>query len=166
MNADEIVTYGNDVLRARAEEVGVFDDEVKKLIERMYKTMVVSRGFGVAAPQVGVSKRIFVYDIGEGPHALVNPKIVSSGGEEWGVEGCLSIPGLQGEVPRAERVMVTGIDEEGKNVKIRAEGLLARVFQHEIDHLDGTMFIDRADPETLETVPITDEDEEGEEPII
>ena len=161
MTDDLIVTYGNSVLRSPAENVGEFNDEIKALIERMYQTMAEVRGLGLAAPQVGVSKRVFVYDIGEGPHALVNPKIVTSKGEEWGIEGCLSIPGLQGEVPRAERITVAGIDENGKKVRIKAEGLLARVLQHEIDHLDGTLFVDRADPETLETVSTADHEEGG-----
>lgn len=159
MESSPIVTYGNDVLRAHAQEVE-FDDEVRALIERMYEIMVEARGYGLAAPQIGISKRIFVYDIGEGHHALVNPKILSTSGEETSIEGCLSIPGLQGEVARAARVTITGINEEGKTVKIKGEGLLARVFQHEMDHLDGRMFIDRADPDTLETVPLHDEDEE------
>ena len=159
---DAIVTYGNDILRKPTEDITEFDQEVRDLIERMYKLMVDFRGLGVAGPQAGVAKRIFVYDIGEGPHALINPVLHSGSGEEWAIEGCLSIPGLQGEVRRYERVTVSGIDETGQRVKIKAEGLLARVFQHEMDHLDGTLFVDRADPDTLETVPPRVE-EEGEE---
>lgn len=160
MGANEIVRYGNPVLRQRAEEVVEFNDEIKTLIERMYVIMAEARGYGLAAPQIGLSKRIFTYDIGEGPHALINAKILKSSGEEIGVEGCLSIPGLQGDVARANRVVVSGIDENGQKVKIKAEGLLARVFQHEIDHLDGTVFVDRADPDTLETVPLDEGDDE------
>ena len=160
MESEGIVTYGSDVLRLRAEEVAEFDDEIKGLIERMYVMLVEYRGLGLAAPQIGVSKRVFVYDVGEGHHALVNPEIMKTGGEQIGIEGCLSIPGLQGEVARYDRVTIAGIDEEGKNVKIKAEALMARVFQHELDHLNGALFIDRADPETLETVPI------GEEPDV
>lgn len=159
MEQDTIVTYGSDILRGRAAEIEEFDDEIKELIPRMYEIMAEAHGLGLAGPQVGVGKRIFVYDVGEGKHALINPKIVSGSGEEWAIEGCLSIPGLQGEVPRAEHVTVSGIDEEGKKVKIKADGLLARVFQHEMDHLDGTMFIDRADPDTLETVPLREDGE-------
>ena len=161
MTANGIITYGNSVLRSPAENVEEFNDEIKALIERMYVVMAEVRGLGLAAPQMGVPKRIFVYDVGEGPHALVNAKIVSSKGEEVSIEGCLSIPGLQGEVPRAEKVVVAGIDENGKKVKIKAEGLLARVLQHEMDHLDGTLFVDRADPETLETVSAADHEEGG-----
>lgn len=162
MQSSEIVTYGNEILRKRAEEIDKFDDEVRELIQHMYQVMTENRGLGLAGPQIGIPKRIFVYDIGEGPHALINPKIVKMRGEEIGVEGCLSIPGLQGEVPRAEQVVVTGINEDGKRVRIKAQGLLARVFQHEIDHLDGTMFIDRADPDTLETVPVNEQQDESE----
>jgi len=158
MEASEIVKYGDEILRRKSSEVEEFNDEIRDLIEQMYEIMVEARGVGLAGPQIGISKRIFTYDIGEGPHALINPNILRASGEEWGVEGCLSIPGLQGEVPRAEKLTVEGINEEGKKVRIKADGYLARVFQHEIDHLDGMMFIDRADPETLETV--TREEEE------
>lgn len=158
---DDIVKYGDDILRTPTSEIDEFNDEIKELIQKMYKVMAEFRGVGVAGPQVGLPKRIFVYDIGEGPHAFINPRMMSSSGEEWGYEGCLSIPGLQGEVPRFERVVVTGLNEDGKMVKLKAEGFLARVFQHEMDHLDGTLFIDRADPETLETVtPGENEDDE------
>lgn len=157
MKPAKIVTYGKDVLRKTAEEVPEFNEEIRELIEVMYRGLEEFRGLGLAAPQIGVSKRVFVYDVGEGKHAIINPRIVKSSGEEAAVEGCLSIPGLQGEVPRALRVTVVGLDENGAKVKIKAEGLLARVFQHEIDHLDGMMFVDRAYPETLETVPVGDE---------
>lgn len=160
MENEGIVRYGSTVLRERAEDVKEFDAEIRALIMRMYEVMAEARGLGLAAPQIGVSKRVFTYDIGEGPHALINPKIVKSGGEQVGPEGCLSIPGLQGDVSRADRVTITGIDENGDTVKLKAEGLLARVFQHETDHLDGTMFVDRADPDTLETVPLDAEAED------
>ncbi len=160
MKPAEIVTYGADLLRQTSEEIAEFDEETKSLLETMYEAMVKYGGLGLAAPQIGISKRVFVYDVGEGQHALINPKIVKRSGEEHSIEGCLSIPGLQGEVPRAYRVTVTGIDENGNKIKIKAEGLLARVFQHEIDHLDGMMFVDRADPATLETIPVGDEAED------
>ena len=165
MDESKIVTYGNDILRAKAEDIQEIDQEIRDLIPRMYQIMYDSRGVGLAGPQIGISKRIFVYDIGEGPHALINPNIVKSTGEVWGIEGCLSIPGLQGEVPRADRITVTGLDENGEQVKINAEDYLARVFQHEIDHLDGMMFIDRADPETLETVPLVEKEEDEDEEL-
>ena len=161
METSEIVRYGDSVLRQRAEDVEEFNQEIRALIQRMYIVMADARGLGLAAPQIGISKRIFTYDVGEGPHALINPKVLRSSGEETSVEGCLSIPGLQGDVTRSLRITVAGIDENGYNVKIRADGLMARCFQHEIDHLDGTMFVDRADPDTLETVPL-DKPGEGE----
>ena len=156
MDPAPIVTYGDEVLRRRAEDVLEVNEEIRALIERMYATMEESRGLGLAAPQIGVSKRVFVYDVGEGKHAVINPRIVKRSGEEYSVEGCLSIPGLQGEVPRALRVTLTGLDESGRKIRIRAEGLLARVFQHEIDHLEGTLFIDRADPDSLQYVTDTE----------
>lgn len=162
METSDIVRYGDPVLRARAAEIEEFNDEIQALIQRMYVVMAEARGYGLAGPQIGLSKRIFTYNIGEGPHALINPKIIKSSGEEVGVEGCLSIPGLQGDVARFDRVTITGLDENGDSVKIKADGLLARVFQHELDHLNGTMFVDRADPDTLETVPLDDEEDEEE----
>jgi peptide deformylase len=153
-----ILQYGEDVLRRTADEYPEFSDDLKALIQRMYEIMAESSGLGLAGPQVGVSRRIFVYDVGEGPHALINPRIVKSGGEEVFVEGCLSMPGLHGEVTRAGWVTVTGINEHGKKVKIKSDGLFARVVQHEIDHLDGTLFVDKADPETLSTSPIDDDE--------
>ncbi|MFQ3548622.1 MAG: peptide deformylase [Armatimonadota bacterium] len=165
MFRDDIVIYGEDVLRQKADEITDFNDEIKELINHMYEVMVENRGLGLAGPQIGISKRIFVYDIGEGPHAMINPKIVKRSGKECGIEGCLSIPGLQGEVTRADRVTVKGLDENGEEIVIKAEGLLARVFQHEMDHLDGKLFIDRADPDTLETVSQNDCDN-GDEDIV
>lgn len=159
MTDNLIVRYGDPVLRQRADDVE-FDDEIKELIQRMYEIMAESNGLGLAAPQIGISKRVFTYDVGDGQHAIVNGRITGSSGEEISPEGCLSIPGLQGDVPRAERVTITGLDENGNKVTLKAEGLLARVFQHETDHLDGKMFIDRADPDTLEAVPIIDEEAE------
>ncbi|MCX6345824.1 MAG: peptide deformylase [Armatimonadetes bacterium] len=163
MDDSVIVRYGKNILREKASDIEEFNDEVKALIERMYEVLTLTHGLGVAGPQMGVSKRIFVYDVGEGKHALINPKFISKRGEECGAEGCLSIPGLQGDVLRATKVVMKGIDEEGNEVKIRADGLLARVFQHEMDHLDGMLFIDRADPETLETVPLHGEEQEDQD---
>lgn len=161
MADNQIVRYGDPVLRQRAEEVE-FDDEIKELIEKMYVIMAESNGLGLAAPQIGISKRVFTYDVGDGQHAIVNGTITRTSGEEISVEGCLSIPGLQGDVARAERVTITGLDENGRKVTVRAEGLLARVFQHETDHLDGKMFIDRADPDTLEAVSVREDDDDEE----
>lgn len=162
METTRIVAYGNDILRRKADRVDEVTDEIRDLIEMMYRAMAEHNGVGVAGPQVGASKRLFVYDVGEGHHALINPEIVRSSGKEWAAEACLSLPGLQGEVPRFERITVTGIDENGKKVRIKAEGFLARVFQHEMDHLEGMLFIDRADPDSLETVPVNEPADEDE----
>jgi len=145
----EVVKYPDPALRERAKNVSKVDPSVKKLVEDMAATMRETSGLGLAANQVGVLQRVFVYDDGTGLGVLINPKIVSAMGEQLGIEGCLSVPGLQGEVRRAEEVVVKGTDLNGKTVKIKAQGLLARVFQHEMDHLDGTLFIDRAEPDSL-----------------
>lgn len=152
VSADEIVKYGDEVLRNPTKLVDEINGEVKDLIQHMYEVMHENNGVGLSANQIGVSKRLFVYDVGEGPKAVINPKLEERAGEQLGYEGCLSVPGLQGEVPRSDTVVVEGLDEDGNPVRITAEGFLARVFQHEIDHLDGFFFIDRADPDSLEFV--------------
>jgi peptide deformylase len=155
----EISKLGEPVLRAKAQPVREKEiPELQTLLDDMVETMRHAGGVGLAAPQVNVGKRFFVYDIGEGPGALFNPEIVRREGEQVGIEGCLSIPRLHGEVKRAVAVDVKGLDREGRPVRIRAAEYLARVFQHEIDHLDGVLFIDRADPVTLHW--ITEEEEE------
>jgi peptide deformylase len=154
----EIAKYGEPVLRVRCKPVEQVTDETRALIADMFETMDEAAGVGLAAPQVRVPQRLFVYNVGEGPDVIINPEIVRQEGELVGVEGCLSIPRLQGEVARAEKVLVRGLDRHGKKVRIQAEEWLARVFQHEIDHLDGVLFIDRADPESLHW--LTEEEEE------
>lgn len=150
-NEEPVVKYGNPVLREKSKFVTNFDDELPELSKRMEEIMREENGCGLAAPQVGILKRMFVYDSGDGFHTVVNPKITRSKGEQIGEEGCLSIPGLRGDVPRAFDVVVKGQDEFGNPIKIHAEEFEARVLQHEIDHLDGILFIDegRADPDTL-----------------
>jgi len=147
------------VLRKQAKAVSKLDRGVKKLVDDMVATMRESNGLGLAANQIGVLQKVFVYDDGTGLGVLINPEIVSAAGEQIGIEGCLSVPGLQGEVRRANEIVVKGKDLNGKPVKIKAEGLLARIIQHEIDHLDGTLFIDRADPDSLQYVT---EEEKGD----
>ncbi len=138
-----IITKENELLREVSKPVDRVTKKRKKLIKDMLETMYQADGIGLAAPQVGVLERIIVVDIGEGPFALINPSINKKEGEEIAVEGCLSVPGESGYVKRAERVVVEGIDENNKPVRIEAEGLLARCLQHEIDHLDGVLFIDK-----------------------
>jgi peptide deformylase len=148
---DPIVKYGDPILREKAKQVTEFNDELPELIQRMEQIMRDAKGVGLAAPQVGISKRIFIYDSEEGVKAIVNPKITRSKGEQTGEEGCLSLPGLQGEVTRALNIVLKAQDINGKPLRLKAEEFEARVMQHEIDHLDGILFIDegRADPDTL-----------------
>jgi peptide deformylase len=145
------------LLRERCKPVTKISDRTRRLIDDMLETMYEAAGVGLAAPQVFVRERIFVYDVGDGPDALINPEVLEADGQELGVEGCLSIPRLQGEVPRHTRLVVTGLNRRGRPVRIEAADYLARVFQHEIDHLNGVLFIDRADRESLHY--ITEEEE-------
>lgn len=144
----EILVYPDPFLARKALPVAVVDDRVRALIRDMFETMYAAEGVGLAATQVGVGKRVIVVDVSPvdetiAPVAVVNPEIVEREGSVTGVEGCLSVPGVQGEVRRAETVEVHGKDEQGRPVRIRAAGILSRALQHEIDHLDGVLFIDR-----------------------
>ena len=159
----EILRYPDPILRKPAVSISKPDTGLKTLIDDMTATMKQVNGLGLAANQIGVLQKVLVYDEGNGPGVVLNPKIVSMSGDQLGPEGCLSFPGLQGDVRRADKIEVRGNNLKGKPVKIKAEGLLARILQHEIDHLNGTLFIDRADPETLHYVT-ADSDEEDEEP--
>jgi peptide deformylase len=139
----EIRLYPDPILRRRAEPIPEITDEVRALADQMVETLVKRVGYGLAAPQVGVLKRLIVVDVEDDFYVLANPEIVAVGGERvLGVEGCLSLPGVEAEVERARTVRVRGLTLEGEEVEIEAEDLLARVFQHEIDHLDGILFID------------------------
>lgn len=140
----QIVEIGSEVLREKAVEVKQITPNIVKLIENMLETMYAADGVGLAAPQIGVSKRVIVVDVGDGPVDLVNPIILEREGEESEVEGCLSIPGVQGEVVRAAKVKVQGLNRKGELQDINAEGLFARALQHEIDHLEGVLFVDKA----------------------
>ena len=144
----EIRVIGDPVLRARANEVTDIDGKLARLAEDMLATMYEAPGLGLAAPQVGVQKRLFVYDVGEGPMTIVNPEIVESHGEWAYDEGCLSIPGLAFELVRPKEVHLKGYDLDGNEVDIEADELLARAFQHEMDHLDGVLFIERLDEDS------------------
>jgi peptide deformylase len=141
----EIRVIGDPVLRARATEVTDIDGKLAQLAEDMLATMYEAPGLGLAAPQVGVQKRLFVYDVGEGAQTIVNPEIVESRGEWTYDEGCLSIPGLAFELVRPKEVHLRGYDLDGNELSIEADELLARAFQHEMDHLDGVLFIERLD---------------------
>ncbi|MDW7673738.1 MAG: peptide deformylase [Bacillota bacterium] len=139
----EIVKEGDSVLRGKAKEVPKITENIIKLINNMADTMYHAEGVGLAAPQIGISKRVIVVDVGEGLLEIVNPVILNSEGQQTDIEGCLSIPGIQGEVTRPEQVTVTGLDRNGDIITITGNGLLARALLHEIDHLDGILFTDK-----------------------
>ncbi len=140
----EIVKYPDPVLRRPALAVEQLDDRIRRLADGMVEALVLARGYGLAAPQVGVSLRLIIVDIDDELRLLVNPELLEAGRERvLGTEGCLSIPGVEAEVERALRVSVRALDlYSGKEVQIEAEELLARVLQHELDHLNGVLFID------------------------
>lgn len=140
----KVVLTGDPVLRCIAHPVKEVNDNIKKLMNNMAETMYHAKGVGLAAPQVGISKRVIVVDIGEGLFKLANPEIVSSSGIQDGAEGCLSVPDVVGNVKRSEHVKVKALNEDGDEVTIEASGYLARAFQHEIDHLNGIIFTDKA----------------------
>lgn len=140
----KVVLAGDPVLRRIAHPVKEVNDNIKKLMNNMAETMYHAKGVGLAAPQVGISKRVIVVDIGEGLFKLANPEIVSSSGIQDGAEGCLSLPDVVGNVKRSEHVTVKALNEDGDEVTIEASGYLARAFQHEIDHLNGIIFTDKA----------------------
>lgn len=152
----EIVTVDSPraaILRRRARPVGKVTPEVQRLIEAMIATMRAAGGVGLAAPQVGDSRRVLVAEVEDRLVALVDPEVLSAEGEEVAVEGCLSIPGVVAPVRRALHVVVRGKNRRGRGVTIHADGYLARVLQHEIDHLDGILFLDRVeDPSTITRV--------------
>ena len=135
---------GDDVLRKKCKNVDKIDDRLLTLINDMIETMYEADGVGLAAPQVGVLKRIVVIDIGDGPIVLINPEIIKTEGSYRDLEGCLSIPGESKEVDRPMKVWVKAQDENGKVRELVGEELLARAFCHEIDHLEGILFVDRA----------------------
>lgn len=140
----DIKKYPASVLKERAEEVDKIDDDIRILIRDMFETMYASDGVGLAAPQVGVSKRIAVVDVGQGPQVFINPKIVRKEGKEFFEEGCLSVPGVYLKLKRAKKVTVEALDKEGNKFRVEADGLLARCLQQEIDHLNGILILDRA----------------------
>lgn len=157
---------GDTVLRRKADKVDKVDKAIARLLDDMVDTMYSANGVGLAAPQIGVSKRLFVADVGDGPIRLVNPRLVSHLGRGSGTEGCLSIPGIYGQVERYKQVTVKGLDETGETVVYEASGLLAVVFQHEMDHLDGQLFTDLAyelvDAEALDRDADEDDDDDEE----
>jgi peptide deformylase len=174
MGLRTIVTLPEPILRRKARPVSAFDDNLQTLINDMIETMRAAPGVGLAAPQVGISDRLIVVEYADPPeeqevqdepkevkpklYVMVNPEIVKTSEEKvLGVEGCLSIPGLVGEVERFEMVQVKGLNRRGQPMKVKAQGWLARIFQHEIDHVNGVVFPDRA---TRVWKPAPDEEED------
>ncbi len=146
--AYEIRTYGDPVLTSKAATVDDIDAKVVRLVDAMFETLYGSdTGIGLAAPQVGVRRQVFVWDMGEEPMVVLNPEIVESRGEWVYDEGCLSIPGLYVEMVRPKEVLMRGIDLQGNSVEIEADEVMARLFQHELDHLNGVLMFDRMEPE-------------------
>lgn len=139
--------FGDPVLRQRAREVEELDGELARLADTMVATMYEAQGLGLAAPQVGVQKRMYTYDVGDGPGVIVNPEIVDSSGEWSYDEGCLSVPGLHFEIVRPKVVTARCVDLDGKEVILEGDELFGRLIQHEIDHLDGILLLDRLEPD-------------------
>jgi len=140
----EIVKYPNPILKKRAEEIKDVSEDIKRLAEDMIETMISSRGIGLAGPQVGESKRIIIVRTESGPKVFINPKIIKkSWSKEVRKEGCLSLPGSYLEIKRAKEIEVEALNENGQMIKMKVQGLTARIIQHEIDHLDGILIFNR-----------------------
>ncbi len=164
----KILNDNHPVLRSPAQEVKKINSGVLRLLDDMIETMRDADGVGLAANQVGVPKRLLVAFAGEDEvYELINPYCENEEGEEVGVEGCLSVPGYYGEVPRSEKIVVTALNREGEKIRLEVEGLKARILQHEMDHLEGILFTDKAvrmvDPEELKSEDNKSEDNKSEE---
>ena len=143
MAARKVRRFPDAVLSKRAKKVPSIDSSIQRLIDDMVKTMQQSNGVGLAAPQIGVSLRVMVLQMPEEePWAIINPEIVKRSGEREVIEGCLSIPGYQGEIKRSTSVTVKGLDRQGKAIRIKATGLRAQALEHEIDHLNGVLYLE------------------------
>jgi len=143
MSVREVITYPNPILRKKSEVVEEVNDDLKQLVEDMTETMYALHGIGLAAIQIGILKRVIVVNVGEGLVVLVNPVIDEAEGETRMEEGCLCLPGVMVEVTRQESITVSGLSGTGQEVTLHADGLLARALQHEIDHLEGTLIVDK-----------------------
>jgi len=170
----EIVLEGDPRLRQKATRIRSADDALRRLAADMRETMLDAPGVGLAAPQIGILRRLIVVHVPAGHEddddpevnlALINPEIVKAVGRQVGPEGCLSIPGWYGDVPRSDAITVKAMDLDNKDIRLKAQGYLARVIQHEIDHLDGVLFVDRIeDKSSLRRVEDDEEDEDAGEP--
>ena len=136
------------ILRKKSKIVKAVDKKILELLEDMAETMYQEDGVGLAAPQIGILKRLVVIDVGEGLIKLINPVIIEANGEQQGIEGCLSVPGVSGEVIRPQKVRIEAQNEKGEYIELEGEDLLARAFCHELDHLEGILFIDKMLPDT------------------
>ena len=136
------------ILRKKSKIVKAVDEKILELLEDMAETMYKEDGAGLAAPQIGILKRLVVIDVGEGLIKLINPVIIEASGEQQGIEGCLSVPGVSGEVIRPQKVRIGAQNEKGEYIELEGEDLLARAFCHELDHLEGILFIDKMLPDT------------------
>jgi peptide deformylase len=146
MSLLEVRTIGDPVLEKKAVDVDVVDDEVRKLLDDMFETMRHEHGIGLAAPQIGVSRRVVTVEVGTTKLKMVNPVVTRKEGKSRGLEACLSVPDVDGEVERADHITCEYLDENGEKQSLEAEGLLARCIQHECDHLDGVLFVTRVSP--------------------
>jgi len=160
-----IRTLGDDILRAKAKEITEMTPRIEELIDDMFDTMYEANGVGLAAPQVGILKRIFVVDCGdeEGnsvPYVFINPEIIDREGVQTGYEGCLSVPGKSGMVPRAQKVKVKAFNENMEEFEMEAEGLLARCILHENDHLDGIVYVDKVEGKLYDNSELYPEEEQ------
>ena len=158
----KILKLGDENLRKTCKPVQKFDLRLALLLRDMAETMYKAEGVGLAAPQVGILRRVVVIDVGDGLIELVNPRIIAAEGEQAGPEGCLSVPGRRGFVVRPNRVTVEAMDRKGNVFQKTGEGLLARAFCHELDHLDGVIYVDIMDHEIFEEDEETEETEAGE----
>ncbi len=164
----KIITFDNPILRQKAKKVHRFDPSLHKLVDDMFETMHDANGVGLAAPQIGLSIRVFVAEYEDRKVTVFNPEIIKAEGEAVGTEGCLSIPGYAGEnIRRATKVLVKGQDVHGKSIRVNAEDWFARILQHEIDHLNGILFTDRLDrPEDLRELPPGEDLEEEKTALV
>lgn len=159
MSRKKIFTIGAQELRGKSKPITKFDSRLALILRDMADTMYEANGVGLAAPQVGILRRLVVIDVGEGLMELVNPEIIAEEGEIGMIEGCLSVPGRRGYVTRSEKVTLKAQDKTGKPFEVPADGLLARAIQHELDHLDGVLYVDKMDHEVFED----DEEDAGED---
>ncbi|MEE0419549.1 MAG: peptide deformylase [Lachnospiraceae bacterium] len=156
----KIRIMGDKVLTKKSREVTEMNGRTRDLIQDMLDTMYEEMGVGLAAPQVGILKRIVVIDVGDGPHILINPQIVETSGEQCGTEGCLSLPGKAGQVTRPMFVKAKALDENMEPYVLEGEGLLARAICHECEHLDGILFVEHVEGELMDMAAMEEEEEE------